>query len=160
MQYLKLAETRDLPRIASIQTPYSLLNRSYEVGLAEISCREQVGLLAYSPLAFGALSGKYLNAARPAAARLTLFDNYSRYSGPGAFEATAAYVQIARKHGIDPAQMALAFIRRQAFVTTTIIGATNMQQLADNITSVKVELSDECIADIETIHSANPNPCP
>ena len=160
MQYLKLAETGELPRIASIQNPYSLLNRSYEIGLAEISCREQVGLLAYSPLGFGTLSGKYLNGARPASARLTLFDSYRRYSGSKGVEATAAYVQVARKYGIDPAQMALAFIRRQPFVTTTIIGATNLQQLADNITSIKVELTDECIADIETIHSANPNPCP
>jgi len=160
MQYLNLAETAGLPRIASIQNPYNLLNRSYEIGLAEISCREQVGLLAYSPLAFGTLSGKYLNGERPHAARLTLFDSYTRYSGARGLEATAAYVEIADKYGINPAQMALAFIRQQPFVTSTIIGATNMGQLTDNISSHGVELSHECISDIENVHNNNPNPCP
>ncbi|GAV20885.1 general stress protein 69 [Mariprofundus micogutta] len=160
MQYLNLAQSSDLPRIASIQNPYNLLNRSYEIGLAEVSCREQVGLLAYSPLAFGTLSGKYLNGEKPENGRLTLFEQYSRYSGERGVAATAAYIDIARKYGINPAQMALAFIRQQPFVTATIIGATNMQQLAENITSLEVELSHDCISDIENVHSGNPNPCP
>ncbi|MDX8392915.1 MAG: NADP(H)-dependent aldo-keto reductase [Mariprofundaceae bacterium] len=160
MRYLQAGEANDSPRIASIQNPYSLLNRSFEVGLAEMSCREDVGLLAYSPLAFGVLSGKYLNGARPAAARLTLFDSYSRYSGEVAEAATQAYVQLAHTHDLDPAQMALAFILRQPFVCSAIIGATTMAQLVDNIASTELDLSDAVLEGIETIQRRYPNPCP
>jgi len=160
MQHLHLSERRDLPRIASIQNPYNLLNRSFEVGLAEISCREQVGLLAYSPLAFGVLSGKYLHGNKPANARITLFEHYTRYSNAEADRANAAYIEVAAKYGLDPAQMALAFIRQQPFVTSTIIGATNMEQLASNIASHTITLSDTCIEEIESIHHMQPNPCP
>lgn len=160
MQYLKLAETSSMPRICCIQNPYNLLNRSFEVGLAEIACREQVGLLAYSPLAFAVLSGKYLNGQKPAGSRLTLFEHYTRYSNNQAEQATAAYVSLAKDHGLDPAQMALAFIQRQPFVTSAIIGATNIKQLSSNIASVELELSDECISGIENIHQSQPNPCP
>ncbi|MDX8406535.1 MAG: NADP(H)-dependent aldo-keto reductase [Mariprofundus sp.] len=148
MQYLHLADSKGLPRIASIQNPYSLLNRSFEVGLAEVSCREQVGLLAYSPLAFGVLSGKYLQGRQPAGARLTLFEHYTRYSGAVATQAAAAYVAVAERYGLDPARMALAFIRQQPFVTSTIIGATSMQQLADNIASHALQLDTQCLQDL------------
>jgi len=160
MQHLHLADATALPRIASIQNPYNLLNRSFETGLAEIACREQVGLLAYSPLAFGTLSGKYLNGRQPAGARLTLFEHYTRYSGPQADSATRAYIRIANTYGLDPAQMALAFIRQQPFVCATIIGATNMQQLADNISSRNTILAEPCLAEIESIHHQYPDPCP
>jgi len=160
MQHLNIAASKAMPRIASIQNPYNLLNRSFEIGLAEIACREQVGLLAYSPLAFGVLSGKYLNGQRPPAGRITLFDQYARYSNAEANKATAAYIDIAHTHGLDPAQMALAFIRQQPFVTSTIIGATTMPQLISNIASQSICLSEACLNDIEAVHTTQPNPCP
>lgn len=160
MQHLHLAESLNLPRIVSIQNPYNLLNRSFEIGLAEIACREKTGLLAYSPLAFGALTGKYLHGKRPQGARLTLFERYGRYSGQQAELATACYVDIAAKHGLSPAVMALAFILRQPFVSSAIIGATNMTQLKENICSHEVRLSDACIADIEQVQERYPNPAP
>ena len=118
----------------SIQNPYNLLNRSFEVGLAEVAIREQCGLLAYSPLAFGML-GQYEGGARPAQARLTLFSRFSRYSNPQTVSACSRYVQLARQHGLDPAQMALAFVTRQPFVTSNIIGATSVEQLQSNPTA-------------------------
>ncbi|MDQ6993538.1 MAG: NADP(H)-dependent aldo-keto reductase [Mariprofundus sp.] len=160
MEHLALAQTKELPRIVSIQNPYSLLNRSFEIGLAEVACREQVGLLAYSPLAFGVLSGKYLNKQKPTAARLTLFDNYKRYSGEIADKATAAYVSIANRYQLSPAQMALAFIRQQAFVASTIIGATSLQQLRENIGSISLILSQQCLDELEETQLNYPNPCP
>ncbi len=160
MEYLRLAETYDLPRIVSIQNPYNLLNRTYEIGLAEISHREQAGLLAYSPLGFGVLSGKYLDGARPPGARLTLFERFTRYNNPEGLKTTAQYVELARDHGMDPAQMALAFVNSREFVTSTIIGATSMQQLRDNIESFAVQLSDDILQNIETIHQSQANPCP
>ena len=160
MKYLHLAETKDLPRIVSIQNPYSLLNRTFEVGLAEIACRESVGLLAYSPLAFGTLSGKYLDGARPAGGRITLFPDYTRYMNPQGQASTAAYVKLAREHGLDPAQMALAFVHTRPFLTSAIIGATTMQQLQANIASIDLELSRELVEGIEAIHTQHPNPCP
>src|SRR5690606_21588049 len=129
-------------------------NRSYEVGMAEISIREQVGLLAYSPLAFGTLTGKYLNGLRPEKARLTLFSRFSRYTNPQAQKACARYVQLARDHGMDPAQMALAFVTRNS------IGATNMDQLNRNLTSVHMGLTDKILEAIEEIHRSQPNPAP
>ena len=160
MRHLAASETLDLPRIASIQNPYSLLNRTFEIGLAEIACREDVGLLAYSPLAFGVLSGKYLNGHLPTGSRLALFPNYTRYSGPLADAATAAYVKLARKHGLAPAQMALAFILRQPFLTSCIVGATGMTQLKENLAARDVSLSDEIVAGIEDIQQQFPDPCP
>ncbi len=160
MQYLCLAEKHGWPRMASIQNPYNLLNRSFEVGLAEMAIREHCGLLAYSPLGFGVLSGKYLHGARPPEARLSRFPDYYRYLNPQAQQATEAYVQLARDHGLDPAQMALAFVNRQPFVTSNLIGATRMEQLRDNIASVELELSDEVLSGIEAIHNAHPNPAP
>jgi aryl-alcohol dehydrogenase-like predicted oxidoreductase len=159
-RYLQLACERGRPRLVSIQNPYSLLNRSFEVGLAELAVREKVGLLAYSPLGFGVLTGKFLNGARPPAARLVRWSRFARYSGPLAEQATAAYVAIARSHGLDPAQMALAFVNRQPFVASTLIGATTMAQLETNLGSADVRLSDEVMREIDEVHRAHPNPCP
>jgi aryl-alcohol dehydrogenase-like predicted oxidoreductase len=160
LRYLDLARERGLPRVASIQNPYSLLNRSFEVGLAELAIREEIGLLAYSPLAFGVLTGKYLNGARPPEGRLVRWTRFSRYNGEIAERTAAAYVDIARKHGLDPAQMALAFVNQQRFVTSTLIGATSMTQLATNVGSIDVTLSGEVVQAIEAVHKAQPNPCP
>ena len=160
MTFLKLADANNLPRIVSVQNPYNLLNRSYEVGLAEVSHREQVGLLAYSPLAFGVLSGKYLGGQQPNNARLTLFDRFTRYTKEPGVKATEAYVALARQHNLDPAQMALAWVTAQPFVASNIIGATSTEQLAQNLDSEAVKLSDEVLAGIESIHAAAPNPSP
>lgn len=160
MEFLHLAEQHHLPRVVSVQNPYSLLNRSYEIGLAEISWREKVGLLAYSPLGFGVLSGKYLAGARPAAARLTLFPDYSRYSNTAATAATEKYVALAQRHNLEPAQMALAYVHSRPFLTGTIIGATTMEQLKSNVDSIQVTLSDEVVEGIEAIHNRHPNPSP
>ncbi|HTH96427.1 MAG TPA: NADP(H)-dependent aldo-keto reductase [Stellaceae bacterium] len=159
-QFLNLAETKDLPRIASIQNPYSLLNRLFEVGLSEFAHREGVGLLAYSPLAMGALTGKYLNGARPEDARLTLFTRFLRYSGEAAQRAIAAYVDLARQHGLDPVAMALGFVTSRPFVTSTIVGATSVAQLEADIAGCFTRLPDEVLAGIEAIHADTPNPCP
>ncbi|MBY5268475.1 NADP(H)-dependent aldo-keto reductase [Spiribacter salinus] len=160
MKFLELAERHGLPRVVSVQNPYNLLNRSYEVGLAEVSDREQVSLLPYSPLAFGVLSGKYLGGEQPADARLTLFDRFTRYTKDPGVRATEAYVNLAREHGLDPAQMAIAWVTAQPFVTSNIIGATTMEQLAANIDSAEVTLTDELLEGIEAIHAEAPNPCP
>lgn len=160
MKYLQLADQLGLPRAVSIQNPYNLLNRSFEVGLAEVAMREQCGLLAYSPLAFGMLSGKYENGARPANARITLFSRFARYTNPQAIAACSRYVTLAREHGLDPAQMALAFVTRQPFVTSNIIGATSLEQLESNLGSLSLELSDELLDAIEAIHREQPNPAP
>ncbi len=160
MQFLHHAEQAGLPRIVSVQNPYSLLNRSYEVGLAEISWREQAGLLAYSPLGFGVLSGKYLPGEKPEGARLTLYPDYTRYSNSVAIKATEEYVSLAREHGLDPAQMALAYVNSRAFLTSTIIGATRMDQLQSNVDSIDVTLSAEVLTAIEAIHNEHPNPSP
>ena len=154
MGFLQTAEQLGLSRIVSVQNPYSLLNRSYEVGLAEISWREHCGLLAYSPLGFGVLSGKYLDGARPRGSRLNLFPDYTRYSNPAAESATARYVALAREHRLDPAQMALAFVNSRPFLTSTIIGATSMDQLKSNIGSIELALSRQVLEGIEAIHGA------
>ncbi|MFP4160966.1 MAG: NADP(H)-dependent aldo-keto reductase [Ectothiorhodospira sp.] len=159
MQYLRLAEQAGLPRVVSIQNPYSLLNRSFEVGLAEMAIRERVGLLAYSPLAFGVLSGKYLDASPPDG-RVTLFSRFSRYSGETATAATRAYVDIARRHGLSPTRMALAFVHTRPFVTSTLIGATTMAQLEEDMDSLDDTLSDEVMQEIEAVHAHYPIPCP
>lgn len=160
MQFLYYAEQMGLPRIVSVQNPYSLLNRTYEIGLAEVSWREKVGLLAYSPLGFGVLSGKYLDGAQPDGARLSLFPSYTRYSNPMALAATRKYVALARRHGLEPAQMALAYVNSRPFLTSTIIGATTMEQLRSNVDSVSLRLSDEVLSAIEEIHNAHANPSP
>ena len=160
MSFIKIADEKNYPRPVSIQNPYSLLNRTFEIGLSEISHRENIGLLAYSPLGFGVLSGKYLNNAKPVNARLTLFDRFDRYSNPQAIEATEAYVNIARQNRLDPAQMALAYINSRSFLTSNIIGATTLAQLKTNIDSVNIRLDDRVIEQIESVHTAIPNPSP
>lgn len=160
MRYLHLAEKHELPRIVTIQNPYSLLNRSFEVGLAEISQHEGVELLAYSSLAFGTLTGKYLNGAKPAGARNTLFSRFTRYSSPHSEQAIAEYVALAKKYGLDPAQMALAFVRQQPFVASTLLGATTLEQLKTNIDSFNLTLSEEVLQALEEIHSRFTIPAP
>jgi len=159
-QFLKHAEVDGLPRIDSIQNPYSLLNRVYEIGLSEFTHHEGVGLLAYSPLAMGMLSGKYLDGARPANARLSIFTRFTRYSNPQAEAATAEYVKLAREHGMSPTHLALAWVNAQPFVTSNLIGATTIAQLKEDIESVDVELSAEILTAIEAIHKKYPNPAP
>ena len=160
MRYLQLAEKHELPRIISIQNPYSLLNRSFEVGLAEISQHEGVELLAYSSLAFGTLSGKYLNGAQPAGARNTLFSRFTRYSGEQSQKAIAEYVALAQQHQIDPSQMALAYVRQQPFVASTLLGATTLEQLQINIDSFNLTLNAEILEGIEAIHRRYTYPAP
>ena len=160
MQFLKVSEQLKLPRIVSVQNPYCLLNRSYEVGLAEISWQEHCGLLAYSPLGFGVLSGKYINVQQPANARLSNWPDYSRYSSAAAVRATEKYVALALSYDLDPAQMALAYVNSRPFLTSTIIGATNMEQLKANIASEEIRLDDEVLEGIEAIHSEISNPSP
>ncbi|NNM51999.1 MAG: NADP(H)-dependent aldo-keto reductase [Pseudomonadales bacterium] len=159
-QFLKLAELKGLPRVVSIQNPYNLLNRSFEIGLSEMAIREHVGLLAYSPLAFGALSGKYLHGVQPAGARMTLWERFSRYRGENAEQAITAYVQLALDHGLEPSQLALAWVNSRDFITSNIIGATSLEQLRINLASAHIQLSPEVIEGIERIHARISNPCP
>ncbi|WP_169546249.1 NADP(H)-dependent aldo-keto reductase [Sneathiella aquimaris] len=160
MRYLHLSDKYDLPRMVSVQNPYNLLNRSYEVGLAEISIREQCGLLAYSPLAMGMLSGKYQGGQKPEGSRFSLFTRFVRYSTEIAHKMTDQYVALANENGLDPSQMALAYINSRRFVTSNIIGATNLEQLKTNIGSIDIKLSDDILTKIEDIHSQHPYPCP
>jgi len=160
-KFIALAEQRGWPRMVSVQNPYNLLNRTFEVGLAEIAIREHCGLLAYSPLGFGVLSGKYLEGDLPPGARLTLFgDIFTRYTNDRAVAATRAYVEIARDNGLDPAQMALAYVNSRPFVTSNIVGATSITQLTADIASIEVTLSDRVLRDIEAVHGQNPDPSP
>ncbi|MEM1188619.1 MAG: NADP(H)-dependent aldo-keto reductase [Pseudomonadota bacterium] len=160
MEYLRLSREQNLARVVSIQNPYSLLNRAFEVGLAEMAIREHVGLLAYSPLAFGMLSGKYLGGARPEGARLTRFERFSRYSNPQAEAATEAYVKLAHDAGLDPAQMALAFVNGRQFTTSNIIGATTMEQLHCNIASADLTLDKDLLRQIDAVHARYTIPAP
>ncbi|MGR3969797.1 NADP(H)-dependent aldo-keto reductase [Shewanella sp. 1180_01] len=161
MKYLQLAEKHGLPRIVSVQNPYNLLNRSFEVGMSEISHRENLPLLAYSPLAFGALTGKYCNDQWPEGARLTLFKRFARYTGSQmALEATQAYVDLAREFKLTPAQMALAFVNSRQFVGSNIIGATDLYQLKENIDSLKVTLSPELLVRLNELSDKFRLPCP
>lgn len=160
MKFLQLAEELGLEKIVSVQNPYSLLNRTYEIGMSEIAHHEGIGLLAYSPLAFGYLTGKYRHGARPEEARITKFSRFTRYSNPQSDWATEQYALLAEKHGLTLTQLALAFIKHQFFVTSTIIGATSMQQLKENIQAFEVDLSEEVLQGIEAIHRQQPNPSP
>ena len=161
MTYLHLAEKHNLPRVVSIQNPYNLLNRSFEVGLSEVAHRENIGLLAYSPMAFGVLSGKYLKQPWPENSRLKLFKRFDqRYSSATAKQATKAYVELAKEFNISPAQLALAFVNQQQFLASNIIGATNLKQLQENIDSASITLSDEIKNRIEEISTLYRIPCP
>jgi aryl-alcohol dehydrogenase-like predicted oxidoreductase len=160
MTFLRHAERGGLPRVQSVQNAYNLVNRTYETALAEVSMREEVSLLAYSPLGQGFLTGKYLDGARPEGARTTLFSRGQRYQTPGAEAAIAAYVGLARELGLDPAELAIAFVDSRPFVTSTIIGATSMAQLEADIAAVRVEITPEIEERINAIHVLNCNPCP
>lgn len=159
MKFLNESEKHGLPRIATIQNPYSLLNRLFEVGLSEICMREQVGLLAYSPLGFGFLSGKYLNG-YPENVRMTLFKNFVRYTNENCFKATKLYKELAESIGLTLTELAIAFVHHQSFVTSTIIGATSIDQLEENINAFEVLLTDEVINEINKIQEMIPNPAP
>lgn len=160
MKFLQLAEKLGVDKFVSIQNPYSLLNRTYEIGMSEIAKFEGIGLLAYSPLAFGYLTGKFRHGARPANARVTLFSRFTRYSNPQSEWATEQYAQLAERHGLTLTQLALAFIKQQFFVTSTIIGATSVQQLKENIQAFDVQLNEDILKGIEDIHAQQPNPAP
>jgi len=159
MRFLVESEKHGLPRIATIQNPFSLLNRLYEVGLSEMTMRENVGLLAYSPLGFGFLTGKHLNGIEKNS-RLDLFRNFVRYTNENCFKATQLYKELAEKNGLTLTEMAMAFVNQQEFVTSTIIGATSMKQLKENIAAFDVQLNEEIIAEIEKIQELIPNPAP
>ncbi len=161
MKYIKLSKDKDLPRMMSIQNPYSLLNRSYEVGLAEISIREKIGCLAYSPLASGYLSGKYRNGNFPKGSRMERdFDFWTRYRKPNVDKVVEEYFKISKKYDLDISQMSIKFCEVQDFMTSVIIGATTMEQLKTNIESVKVKLDENVIKEINEIQKIYPNPCP
>lgn len=160
MKFLHYADKLGLPKITSVQNPYSLLNRTYEVGTAEVSMREKVSLLAYSPLAFGMLTGKYRKTKTPANARLTLFPRMARYSSDLSFQAVEKYAKIAEKYDLSLTQMSLAFINSRVFLGATIVGATTLDQLKENIASIDVELSEEVLKEIEEVHQLIPNPAP
>lgn len=149
-----------LPRMITIQNPYNLLNRQFEVGLSEISIREHIGLLAYSPLGFGVLSGKYRGGMKPANARITLFPAYNRYISENSNKAIEQYYELAQEYNLSLTHMALAYVNSRPFVTSNIIGATSMTQLKENISSIEVDLSDELLKRIDDIHNEIPNPAP
>ena len=159
-RFLRAAELGRGPRVVSIQNAYNLINRTFEMGLAEFAERDQVGLLAYSPLAQGYLTGKYMNGARPPGARTTLFERAGRYEKPGVEEAIGAYLALARDVGVDPAQLALAYVTSRPFVTSNIIGATTMAQLATDLDSVDVKITPEIERRIDDIHQLHSNPAP
>lgn len=148
------------PRVASVQNPYNLLNRSYEVGMSEIALREAIPLLAYSPLAFGVLTGKYRHGAKPEGSRLALFERFQRYNKPAGFAAVERYAKIAEEAGLSLTQMALAFVTSRDFVASNIIGATNLSQLRENIDSANCVLSEDVLNAIDAVHAEISNPCP
>ena len=160
MKFLSASEKLNLPKVVSIQNPYNLLNRSFEAGLSEIAINENVGLLPYSPLAGGVLSGKYLNGNMPKNARMTLFERMSRYSGTHAEKAVIEYKKVSDKYGLNLTQMALNFVTKQNFVTSNIIGATNIEQLKENIESINCMLTEEIIDEINKVHKIYTYPCP
>lgn len=160
MRYIEESKTHDLPRMSTIQNSYSLLNRTFEGDLAEVSLRENIGLLAYSPMAFGVLSGKYIKGTAGDDARLKLFPRFARYSSEQSTEATKRYLEIAEDNNMTLAQMSLAFVTQQPFVTSNIIGASKMEQLKENIDSINISLSDEILEQINAVHAVIPNPAP
>ncbi|MFD2822779.1 aldo/keto reductase [Lacinutrix iliipiscaria] len=160
MRYLEESKMNNLPRMITIQNAYSLLNRVFEGDMAEIAIRENIGLLAYSPMAFGVLSGKYIKGTAAENSRLKLFPRFARYSSKQSTEATKQYLKIAEANNMSLAQMALAFVTQQPFVTSNIIGATTMSQLKENINSIAIELDDNLINSIKSVHNTIPNPAP
>jgi aryl-alcohol dehydrogenase-like predicted oxidoreductase len=161
MKYLQTANDHNLPRPVTIQNSYSLIHRGYEVGLSEVSMREDIGLLAYSPLAQGVLSGKYLDGKSPEGSRGNLFPRFiARYMGDGSSEAVKRYQEIAKNNGITLSELSLAFVNQLPFVTSNIIGATKMSQLKENIGSIHIELSEQTLQEIQEVHAMIPNPAP
>lgn len=160
MRFLEESRKHNLPKIATVQNPYSLLNRTFEVGNAEVCYRENVGLLAYSPLAFGVLSGKFLTGENHPNARINLFPNFSRYNSENSRKASALYNEIAKQNGLTLTELSLAFIRQQEFVSSTIIGATTLEQLEENINTTSVFLSEEILKEIEKVQNLIPDPAP
>ena len=160
MRFIREAESNGLPKPLTIQNPYSLLNRTYEIGLAEITMREGIGLLAYSPMAYGLLSGKFHNGSDVSKSRIRLYPKLSRYSSEISFDIAQRYVNIALKYGLIPAQMALAYVNTRPFLWSTILGATTMEQLKENIGSIDIRIPDECLKEIEELHLYNANPAP
>ncbi len=160
MKFLEECKNLGIHRPVSIQNPYSLLNRTYEIGMAELSLREDIGLLAYSPMAFGLLSGKYHRGKDTPRDRINKYSQLSRYNGETAYLATAEYIKIAEKYGISPAKLALAFVNSRPFVTSNIIGATTMDQLKENIDSINVDITKDILDDIQSVHQMMPNPAP
>ncbi len=161
MSYLKISKDKNLPRMMSIQNPYNLLNRTYEIGLSEVSIRENIGCLSYSPLASGYLTGKYRNKNFPKGSRMERdWDFWTRYRKPNTEEAVELYYQISKKHNLDMSQMSIKFCEIQDFMTSVIIGATSMEQLKTNIESVNVNLSNDVIKEINKVQAIYPNPCP
>ena len=159
-KYLELSKNKNLPRMMSVQNPYSLVNRTYEIGMSEISIREKCGLLVYYPLASGALSGKYRDGQMPKNARITLFKGWERMINPLAMKAYDEYFKLAKEANITMVQLAQAFVNSRPFVTSNIIGATTMDQLKENIGSINIELTEEILEKINIIHNNNPNPAP
>ena len=160
-KFLQIAKEQNLPKIISVQNPYNLVNRTYEIGMSEISIREKSGLLAYSPLAIGYLTGKYRNKQIPKNSRLDLFyDNYPRYHNSRTYDAVDEYFKIAKKYKLSLAQLSLAFVNSRDFLTSNIIGATSMEQLKENIDSIKISLNQKIIEEINLVHENNPNPAP
>lgn len=160
MRFLEESKKHGLPKISTVQNPYSLLNRTFEVGLTETVYREKVGLLAYSPLGFGVLSGKYLSGEKLPDTRLNLFPNFTRYNSDQCRSAVKLYSELAQDHHLHPVQLALAFVQQQSFITSTIIGATNIDQLKQNIDTQEIILSEEIIKAIQKIQQIHPNPAP
>ncbi|WP_310558984.1 aldo/keto reductase [Flavobacterium sp.] len=160
MRFLEESKYHNLPRIATVQNPYSLLSRLFEVGSSEVCMRENVGLLAYSPLGFGRLTGKFLNGESLPKSRIELFPQFARYNSTQCTEATKLYNEIALKNGLSLTEMSLAFVTQQAFVTSNIIGATTIEQLKENIASIDVVLSDEIIGEINAVQAVIPDPAP
>ena len=159
MKFLEIAKKKSFSKIVSVQNPYSLLNRIYEINMSEIAEIENVKLLAYSPLGFGVLTGKYIKNP-PKSSRLSLWNRFDRYSNKNSKAATKKYVEIAKKNDLTPTQLALAFVNQQPFVASNIIGATNLDQLRENIESVNIKLDQDILEEIESVHSNQPNPAP
>tara|TARA_R110000751_G_scaffold146601_1_gene250593 strand:- start:851 stop:1885 length:1035 start_codon:yes stop_codon:yes gene_type:complete len=160
MRYLEEAKTNNLPRPVTIQNAYSLLNRVFEGDMAEVSLRENIGLLVYSPMAFGVLSGKYVKGIAGDNSRLKLFPRFARYSSEQSTLATKKYLELAEQNNLSLAQMSLAFVNHRPFVTSNIIGASSLIQLKENINSINLTLNEELMEQIENIHAIIPNPAP
>ena len=159
-KYLELSKSKNLPRVMSVQNPYSLVNRTYEIGMSEISIRDRCGLLVYYPLAAGALSGKYRGGQMPKNSRMALFKGWERMINPLAMKAYDEYYKLAKDNNMTMVQLAQSFVNSRPFVTSNIIGATTMEQLKENIESINIELTDEIMKKINLIHNNNPNPSP